>query len=72
MDDPRPINLATDDELRSFGWTDVSRDQDGHVIGVMNRPGGNKRMFQDWLVEQVDAGLSVYTLQHKEPSRCHG
>ena len=67
MEDPKPINVATDDEFRAQGWPAVARDADGHAVSVCARR-EHEDAFREWLAECFDSGYTVTNLNKDERS----
>jgi hypothetical protein len=63
MQNPYPIHLQTDEQLRSQGWTNVARDKDGHVISTVFRHPNDENEFKDSLLEWFSLGYTVTNLE---------
>jgi len=62
MDNPKPINLMSDEHFRNQGWPALARDADGHVITMCAR-GKHESEFKDWLAECFDDNLTIINLK---------
>lgn len=63
MRDPRPINLTDDEYWRRLGWPAVARDSDGRATSVCDD--GDPDIFNEWLRECFDEGLTVTNLRRR-------
>ena len=61
MENPRPVNLMTDDEMRERGWAAVARDSNGHLISS-HAPFTSKGEMGKYLADEYARGLTITKL----------
>jgi molybdopterin synthase sulfur carrier subunit len=58
MKNPKPVHLATSEEIRSKGWGAESRDSDGHLIRT-HRPFETDEEIVSFVREGIEYGETV-------------
>lgn len=61
MQNPKPVHLMTDDELRELGWWAAERDSDGHLISMRTLSDDPEAIGEFFLTAAKD-GNRAYTL----------
>ena len=61
MNNPKPVHLKTDDEVRIEGWAMWARDADGHLVSCC------MEMTGEHALEWLKSGLTVIPSNTKPP-----
>ena len=64
MQNPNPVNLQTDEEIKALGWPVWARDEDGHLMSMCARMENDDEAFGETLLEWFDLGWKIINAKH--------